>query len=161
MKFLDKSKLYIIKSSDGGYSFDYNPNLTFDFSEYKDKIITNMKTGEKFKYEDLIFNINKDEAYLYPQEFFRTNKVIEDYNVTNWFFEDDPRAVELEKENLFDNFELLIKGIVPKIETFSTSLENFYNAGLALVSSGKSIHEEFTKYTANIDISKLKFKIKK
>lgn len=161
MKFLDKSKLYIIKTHEGGYAFDYNPNLTFDFSEYKEKIVTNMKTGEKIKYEDLIFNISKEEAYLYPQEFFRTNKVIEDYNVTNWFFEDDPRAIELEKETLFDNFELLIKGLVPKIESFSTSLEKFYNAGLALVSSGKDIHDEFVKHTSGIDTAKFKFKIKK
>ena len=37
MKFLDKNKLYIIKSQDGIYTFEYNSDIIFDFSVYKNK----------------------------------------------------------------------------------------------------------------------------
>ena len=81
MKFLDKNKLYIIKSQDGIYTFEYNSDIIFDFSVYKNKKVINVITGEVFTYEELLFGLNKDNGYLYPEEFYRANKVIEDYHI--------------------------------------------------------------------------------
>ena len=73
MKFIDKNKLYIIKSQEGIYTFEYNNNIIFDFSVYKNKPVVNVVTGERFNYEELLFGLNKDQAYLYPEELSRSN----------------------------------------------------------------------------------------
>ena len=160
MKFLDKNKLYIIKSQDGIYTFEYNSDIIFDFSVYKNKKVINVITGEVFTYEELLFGLNKDNGYLYPEEFYRANKVIEDYHLANWFFEDDPRAVSAQKESLFAKIDLTIKNLAPHFVKFNSAMENFYAAGKEVISVGKEIQEEFFKL-APVDTSKFQFIVKK
>lgn len=160
MKFIDKNKLYIIKSQEGIYTFEYNNNIIFDFSVYKNKPVVNVVTGERFNYEELLFGLNKDQAYLYPEEFYRSNKIISDYHVSNWFFDDDPRAVQAERDNLFTRIDSTIKNLTPHFTRFNEAMGNLYEAGKEVMSIGQDIQNEFLKLTP-IDTTKFKFTVKK
>lgn len=103
MKYLDKKNLFI-RERKGEYDFEYNEDVIFNSDRYDKEEITNYKTREKFIYKELVFCVdNKGGGYLYPPELYGSNKVIEEYRIENWIFNNDRRTKEINAETFQDN----------------------------------------------------------